>query len=148
MNRQGNRVMQGKGSRLILFLLCLFLTVGTGCTKQPAAPTAPPPPAGSALEEQRGHVYLIAQLNIRDRGRYSQYVAGFMEILSRYGGRLLSVDESPDLIEGKWDFTRTVLLEFPSEAAVKSWYHSEDYQRLVQHRHASSDANIVVIKGR
>jgi len=105
-------------------------------------------PARSALGEQRGAVYLVAQLNIRDRARYAQYVAGFMEILARYGGSLRSVDESPELLEGKWDFTRTVLIEFPSEAAAKSWYHSADYQRLAQHRFASADTNLVLIKGR
>lgn len=93
-------------------------------------------------------VYLIAQLNIRDRSRYNKYAAGFMEIFSRYGGRLLSVDEAPESLEGEWNYTRTVLLEFPSEAEAKSWYHSEDYQRLAQHRFASADANLVMIKGR
>ena len=175
--------MQGKDSRLALFLLCLIMTVGTGCIKQLATNQDMTTQSRSSMEEQklkeeparkkaldeqtvrkdnlkRGRtqlsatgsvsmpVYLIAQLNIRDRSRYSQYVAGFMDILSRSGGRLLSVDESPELFEGEWDFTRTVLIEFPSEAEAKSWYYSEDYQRLAQHRLASSDANVVLIKGR
>ena len=93
-------------------------------------------------------VYLIAQLTIRDRARYAEYAAGFMEIFSRYGGRLLAVDESPETLEGAWNFTRTVLIEFPSEAEARSWYDSEDYQRLAQHRFASSEANIVMVKGR
>ena len=93
-------------------------------------------------------VYLIAQLNIHDRAKYAEYGAGFMEIFSRYEGRLLSVHESPEPLEGEWNYTRTVLLEFPSEAKAKAWYHSEDYQRLAQHRFASSNANLVLIKGR
>jgi uncharacterized protein (DUF1330 family) len=53
-------------------------------------------------------VYLIAQLNIRDRATYAKYGSGFMEIFSRYEGRLLSVDEAPKVIEGEWGYTRTV----------------------------------------
>jgi uncharacterized protein (DUF1330 family) len=93
-------------------------------------------------------VYLIAQLNVHDRARYAEYVAGFMEIFARYDGRLLSVDEEPKLLEGEWNCTRTVLLEFPSEAKAMAWYNDDDYQRLARHRHAASDGNLVLIRGR
>jgi uncharacterized protein (DUF1330 family) len=92
-------------------------------------------------------VYLIAQLEIHDRGRYAQYVAGFMEVFERYGGKLLAVDEAPKPIEGEWDWSRTVLIEFASEDRANDWYHSGEYQALAAHRFASSKANIVMIKG-
>jgi uncharacterized protein (DUF1330 family) len=70
-----------------------------------------------------------------------------MEIFERYGGRLLSVDEAPNVIEGEWNFARTVLLEFPSEAQALAWYRSPEYQELSRHRWAASKANLVLIKG-
>ena len=39
-------------------------------------------------------VYAIAQLRIHDRARYQRYVAAFMPILARYGGRLLAARAS------------------------------------------------------
>ena len=92
-------------------------------------------------------IYLIAQLQIHDRERYSKYSGGFMEIFERYGGTILAVDESVEPLEGEWDFTRTVLLEFPSEAQARQWYQSPEYQALAQHRFASADANVVMVKG-
>jgi len=77
----------------------------------------------------------------------ASYGAGFMDIFQRYEGRLLSVEESPQTLEGAWDYTRTVLIEFPSEAQAKAWYHSDVYQALAQHRYAAADANIVMING-
>ena len=56
-------------------------------------------------------VYLIAQLNIHDRATYDKYVSGFMEIFDKYGGRVLAVDEAAKVLEGHWDYARTVLLE-------------------------------------
>jgi uncharacterized protein (DUF1330 family) len=91
--------------------------------------------------------YIIAQIDIRDRERYSEYEAGFVEIFSRYRGQILSVDESPRVLEGDWPFTRTVLIEFPSEADAVAWYESDEYQKLAEHRFASSEGNIVRIKG-
>jgi len=92
-------------------------------------------------------VYVIAQLNIHDRTRYAKYGSGFMDIFSKYDGRVLSVDEAAEVLEGDWNYMRTVLLEFPSEERANAWYHSSEYQSLAQHRFAASDANIVLIKG-
>lgn len=92
-------------------------------------------------------VYLIAQITIHDRARYEEYGSGFMEIFSKYDGKLLAVDEAPEIMEGEWDYTRTVLIEFPSSEQAKRWYNSEEYQSLAQHRFASADASIAMIKG-
>ena len=91
--------------------------------------------------------YLIARIDINDREGYSKYQAGFMEIFSQYDGKMLSVDEAPKLIEGEWPISRTVLIEFPSKESAMAWYESEAYQALAQHRFASSDGNIVLLKG-
>lgn len=93
-------------------------------------------------------VYLIAQLTINDREYYRRYAEGFMEIFTRYGGKLLSVDEEPEVLEGDWPYTRTVLMSFPSKEQADAWYHSTEYQALAQHRLAASSANLVMIKAR
>ncbi|MEX0941052.1 MAG: DUF1330 domain-containing protein [Pseudomonadales bacterium] len=92
-------------------------------------------------------VYLIAELNINDRERYGHYAAGFMDIFSKYEGKLLSVDESVQVLEGEWGCTRTVLIEFPSETSARDWYESDEYQQLAKHRLAASTANLVLLKG-
>lgn len=91
-------------------------------------------------------VYLIAQITIHDADRYAEYGAGFMEIFSKYDGTLLSVDEAPEVLEGSWNCTRTVLIEFPSKEQAMAWYRSDEYQALAQHRLAASDGDLVMIK--
>jgi uncharacterized protein (DUF1330 family) len=51
-------------------------------------------------------VYAIALINIADRERYGAYQQGFMEILSKYRGSLLAVDEAPTVKEGDWPYSR------------------------------------------
>lgn len=92
-------------------------------------------------------VYAVALIDIHDRDSYGRYENAFMEIFSKYQGKLLSVDESPTVLEGEWPWTRTVLLEFPDEEKLRAWYDSEAYQALAQHRFAGSQASIAVIKG-
>jgi uncharacterized protein (DUF1330 family) len=91
--------------------------------------------------------YIVAQISISDRAGYADYESGFMDVFSRYQGRLLAVDESPEVLEGAWDCTRTVLVRFPSKEEARHWYHSAEYQELAQHRFAASSGNLVLIAG-
>lgn len=92
-------------------------------------------------------IYIVAQIRISDRDRYAAYESGFMEIFSRHNGHLLAVDDAPEVIEGTWPHTRTVLIAFPSRDDAMAWYRSDAYQQLAQHRFAASDADIVLIQG-
>jgi uncharacterized protein (DUF1330 family) len=91
--------------------------------------------------------YVIAKVTISDPNTYANYVNGFMAAFTPFGGKLLSVDEAPEVIEGEWRCTRTVLAEFPSKAVMKAWYASPAYQEVVQHRFAASTADIVLLDG-
>ena len=92
-------------------------------------------------------VYVVARIDIHDRERYGEYEAGFMEIFEAHGGRMLAVDEAPQVIEGSWDVTRTVLIEFDDAEQMKAWYHSEGYQALAQHRFAAATGDIARLAG-
>lgn len=92
-------------------------------------------------------VYVIAKLVITDRESYTKYGDGFMDIFNRFPGKMLAVDENPEVIEGEWPVTRTVLAQFPTKADMQAWYNSADYQALAAHRFAGSTASIVVVEG-
>ncbi len=92
-------------------------------------------------------VYIIAKLVISDRDTYRKYADGFMEVFNRYPGKLLAVDEDPQVLEGDWPVTRTVLAQFPTKEDVTAWFSSPAYQDIAQHRLASSTASIVVLQG-
>lgn len=98
------------------------------------------------MRKRQQAVYLIASLNIHDRERYGQYEAGFMDIFAAYEGEMLAVDETPDVLEGDYQATRTVLIRFPSQDAADDWFNSEAYQALATHRHAASTGSIIRIK--
>lgn len=92
-------------------------------------------------------VYAVALIDIQDRDEYGSYEQGFMDVFSKYEGRLLAVDESPTVLEGEWPWTRTVLLEFPDEGKLNAWYQSADYQKLARHRFNASRAAVAVLTG-
>ena len=92
-------------------------------------------------------VYVIAQLSIHDRARYDRYAAGFMDVLRRYGGRLLVSDESPRVVEGAWSHHKVVVLSFADEPAFEAWMTSDAYRTIAEDRIAASEGPILVVRG-
>jgi len=92
--------------------------------------------------------YFIAQIKIHDQVEYNKYLAGYDEVFARYQGKVIVVDDDPTILEGEWPYTRTVMIRFPNKAEVRRWYDSPEYQRLVQHRHKGSQADVIIVQGR
>ena len=91
--------------------------------------------------------YLVAQVQIEDRDEYRKYEAGFIQILQRFEGELLAIDDEAQVLEGEWPYTRTVVLRFADADAARRWYDSPDYQTLARHRFRAASANIVLARG-
>lgn len=92
-------------------------------------------------------VYAIAQLTIHDRERYQRYVAAFMPILTRYGGRLLAADEHPEVTEGQWDGDKVVLMAFPDRETFAAWLRSPEYQEIAKDRFAAAETTAILVRG-
>jgi uncharacterized protein (DUF1330 family) len=59
----------------------------------------------------------------------------------------VAVDGKPQVIEGSWHGSQTVVLEFESVDAARAWYESEAYQKAAKLRQAAADCNVVIISG-
>ena len=91
--------------------------------------------------------YLIAQINVRDRQGYKKYLDGFNEVFKDYKGIIMAADENPTVLEGEWQYPRTVLMRFSDIDEAQRWYRSPQYQKLAEVRKRASDSNIVLVKG-
>jgi uncharacterized protein (DUF1330 family) len=92
-------------------------------------------------------VYAIAQLSIHDPARFDRYVAGFMPVLDKYGGRLLATDGEPEAVEGEWTDDRIVILAFQDRDAFRTWMNSPEYQEIVGHRLAAATTTFLLVRG-
>lgn len=92
--------------------------------------------------------YFVALINIFDPEEYDRYLAGFDEVFERYEGTVITVEDSPRVLEGEWPAERTVIIRFPGEEQLLAWYESPEYQRLAKHRKDASECRIAVVSGR
>ena len=92
-------------------------------------------------------VYIIARFKIYDRAAYDRYEEGFGPIFEKFDGKMLSIDEEPTVLQGEWDYTRSVLIEFPSKESAFAWMTSPEYQEIAKDRLAGSEGESIMVEG-
>jgi uncharacterized protein (DUF1330 family) len=92
-------------------------------------------------------VYVIVQGKVENRALLAQYVAKAGPSIKSHEGRTISFDEEPEVVEGKVEHPRTVIVEFPSMAAFRAWYDSPEYQEVLPLRLKAAPGTLIVAKG-
>lgn len=92
--------------------------------------------------------YFIANIKINDSEEYQKYLDTCEEVFSKYDGEYLAVDDDPTILEGTWNYTKTVIIRFPSEDSFHNWYESKEYQEILKHRLEAADCDTILVKGK
>jgi uncharacterized protein (DUF1330 family) len=91
--------------------------------------------------------YIIADIEITDPSAYEEYRRQVPAVIAAYGGRYLTRGGAVQVLEGSWTPQRTVILEFPSIAAVHAFWASPEYTPLRAIRERASKSNLVAVEG-
>lgn len=92
--------------------------------------------------------YFVVNINIKDQNEYLKYLDKADEVFSKFKGKYLAVDDKPQILEGKWEYSRVVLIEFPDKRNFEEWYYSEEYQEILKFRKNASESDGLLIKGK
>ncbi len=91
--------------------------------------------------------YFVAQIKILNQDEYEKYLENFDEIFSKFKGEYLAIDESPAVLEGNWDYTKSVLIKFPSKEDFEAWYYSAEYQDILKYRLKAAKCDTILLEG-
>lgn len=93
--------------------------------------------------------YLVAVDGITDMDRFmEEYIPTAAETIDKHNGEILVASLDPQIVEGEWGHTLTVVLEFPSVNGVEEWYQDEVYQEVAQVRRETCEySNLVILPG-
>ena len=90
--------------------------------------------------------YFVANITINDKKEYQKYVDKVDEVFSKFNGKYLAIDDNPIILEGNWNYSRAVIIEFPDKSDFDDWYYSKDYQEIIKFRLNASDSDTILIK--
>lgn len=91
--------------------------------------------------------YFVANIRINDPDEYQKYLNKIDEVCEIYNVEYLAVDESPQILEGSWKYTKTVLMKFNSKENFDKWYFSIEYQEILQYRLHSANCDSILVEG-
>ena len=91
--------------------------------------------------------YFVANIKIQDQKEYQKYLEKADAVFSKYNGKYIAVDSSPLRIEGKWDYSKSVIIEFKTKKDFEDWYFSEEYQKILKFRLNAANCDSILIEG-
>ncbi len=86
-------------------------------------------------------------IDMEDQERFEMYQQVVPTTVAQYGGRYLVRGGPHEVLEGHWRPTRLVVLEFPSMAAAKRWYESEEYRKIKPLPRLQTRSDMVLVEG-
>ena len=91
--------------------------------------------------------YVVVDVDVKDPAAYAEYRAKAPATITAAGGRYLTRGGAVTHVEPGWQVSRFVILEFPSMAQAKAWYHSPGYQKILPIRLASTKSRMMWVEG-
>ena len=91
--------------------------------------------------------YFVVELEVTNAAAMADYRAAVPATLAQYGGKFLTRGGGTELIEGSPEPKRIVILEFADAAAVKRWYDSPEYQKILPGRLNNSTGRAFIVEG-
>jgi uncharacterized protein (DUF1330 family) len=86
-------------------------------------------------------------LEVTDPAKMEAYRAGVFATVKNHGGCYVVLGGPFEVVEGSWQPTFPVMIEFPSMAAARRWYDSPEYAPLKALRLAATRGHAVFFDG-
>lgn len=92
--------------------------------------------------------YVIADVKVSDPERYKGYMALTPAAVSAAGGRFVVRGGATEVLEGRWQPNRMVMLEFETMAAARAFYDSALYRQARDARAGATEVfNMICVEG-
>ncbi|MGH7268986.1 MAG: DUF1330 domain-containing protein [Polyangiaceae bacterium] len=90
---------------------------------------------------------VVIEPDVHDADQYERYKAASPAAVASGGGRFVARGGELAVLEGDWEPSRVVILEFADLDAVKRWYHSPEYVAARKLREGAAHLRMVAVQG-
>jgi len=91
-------------------------------------------------------VYLIADIEIKDREMYSKYVEKVPAIIKKFGGRYLTQGGKITPLSGNWNPERITMIEFENMERLQQCFNSPEYLEIAPFRLNSTLSRSIIVE--
>lgn len=90
---------------------------------------------------------LFDNLEVTDVQKLEEYKKRVAPIVAQYGGRYVVIGGAFERVEGMWEPTYPVMIEFDDLDQARRWYESDEYRDLKALRLSAVRSNAVFMAG-
>ena len=91
--------------------------------------------------------YAIFNIKITNQENYKEYIDKVKPLANKFGAEYIIRGGENKIIEGSWEYPRTVVIKFPSYEKALQWYNSKEYEPIKKIRLENAQSNGIIIKG-
>ena len=91
--------------------------------------------------------YVIVEVEIHQPEEYEEYKNLTPASIQAYGGKFVVRGGHAELLEGKGEPQRVVVVEFPSLEIAKQWWSSKEYAPAKALRQRIATTRMIVVEG-
>jgi uncharacterized protein (DUF1330 family) len=91
--------------------------------------------------------YVIVQVTVGDPVAYERYKQLAQDAVAAYGGRYIVRGGATTVLEGTWQPSRLVVLEFPDAERARAWWHSPEYAPGKALRQSCAETEMLLVDG-
>lgn len=91
--------------------------------------------------------YVVVQIDVQDPATYEEYKTLASQAVAAYGGRYVVRGGRSEILEGSWQPSRLVVLEFPTMDRARAWWSSAEYAPARAIRQRCAHTEMLVIEG-
>ena len=90
--------------------------------------------------------YVIAHIRVHDKEKIAKFREMAGPVISEYGGKILVVNPTPEVREGR-ESGVAVVIEFDSIESARNFYESEKYTEAKAVRELASESDLILVEG-
>lgn len=90
--------------------------------------------------------YLVGHITVKDNGLWQEYMAGVKESLAPFDSKVVFRGQLDKVLAGHHEHNLVVVIEFPDNSTLDTWFNSEKYQSLIPLRDKAADLVITTYK--
>ena len=91
--------------------------------------------------------YVVLDVEVQDPSTYDRYKELAPPAIAAYGGKYLARGGRTETLEGSWEPSRLVILEFPTVEKARAWWDSREYAAARKLRQSSAHTEMVLVQG-
>jgi uncharacterized protein (DUF1330 family) len=91
-------------------------------------------------------IYMVIEIEVKDKGLYSEYVEKVHEVVIKHGGQYLVRGGQVTPLSGNWSPERVIIIEFETIEHLKRCFGSEEYRTLAPLRENSTLSRSIVVE--